>query len=293
MPLEFAHNRAHDYPEDWKSKVRPVLVAKLAAIEARVGSRLLRVANRPDRVESPIGKPGTYGAVYALESFPDRVLKISMDRREGPYSFFISQQQGLGIESASGPVAWASAVVFDVFRIEHDGGFPLWGIVVERLQTFRVEKGDVGRIVPPLVPAWVVAGANRYTEGWDAVLGHPVHLYEDDGHLGRKITRRARKLSGDEARTVLEHGLEILGQSEMSRPVADFLRLMLAVNKPLTDVHEGNLAIRREAVSGYSGTLPGQLVVFDYGSSSMSSAVKRLASKRGSGSHQLLAEASK
>ena len=278
MPIEFAHSHGHSYPDDWKTGVRPVLVAKLAAIEARVGSRLLRVPRRPDRIEAPLGPPGSYGAVYQLESFPDRLLKISTDRKEGPYSFYVSQLQALGVESPSGPVVWASAVIFDVFQIEHEGDFALWGIVVERLQTLRFQTDEV-RIVPPPVPLWVLGAADRYTDGWDATFGHPIHKFDVDG---LRITRRKVKVPADEARGILERGLERLEQSGVSRPLADFLRLVLADDMPLTDVHRNNLAIRRGPIEGYSGTAAGQLVVFDYGASSVSSSVRRAASRKGS-----------
>lgn len=270
MPIEFAS----PYPKEWGPKVRSVLVDRLAAIEERIGSPLQRVPRRPSRLAAPLGEPGRYGAVYELERLPGRILKITTDRLEGPYSFYVSGLQKLGVESASGPVVNASVVVFDVFQI--DAELPLWGIVIERVQPVRYDRRS-GQVSPSTLPLFILNGADRYNDGWNALRGHSIPAYDID--TGVKLKKKRLKVKGPEARVLVDRGLTLLDQSPISQPLANFLRLVMKDDHAFTDLHRNNMGLRLSAIEGFPSTERGQLVAFDFGCSPVSSAVRRSAGR--------------
>lgn len=222
------------HPPEWLvESVSPVL----ERLESAAGVRLLRA---PDgRVEVPLAC-GSYGCVFRLHGDDGRLMKITEDYKEGPYSAYVHMLQAGNVMTAFGPVRSVTVRIDGVWRVSDDEHRTVYAILEEKVDAKKK------------IPASIAEGADMYTDGWDA---HDKF---------RKRKRPATEKEVAKADADLIGGMEsIYSAGARGQAIVEFLRMVYEDGFPLTDMHHGNLCVR--AQDGRPEEKEGQIVIIDFG----------------------------
>ena len=241
------------HPPDWLEEILDA--ERLSRLETASGVRLLR---RPDgeHLAFPY-KCGSYGCVFFLEGDEDRVMKITEDAFEGPYTNYVRLLQAEGVRTSVSSVRSVTVRIDGVWRLFQDDELVVYAILEERVGPLSGNVSDR-----------LIDGSDTYTDGWDLVVKA----------AEMKNPSKAEK-AYQKATNLISEGLsEMERGGERGRAVAEFLRLVHEDGAPLTDVHRSNLCLRIK-----DGPTPdekkGQVVVIDFGVSQAKSPFRKSITK--------------
>jgi hypothetical protein len=225
---------------------------RLSRLETASGVRLLRYPSDPDKLAFPY-KCGSYGCVFLLEGDEDRVMKITEDESEGPYTNYVRLLQQEGVRTKFGSVRSVTVRVDGIWRIFYDEELVVYAILEER----------VGKL-PSSISENIIDGSDTYTDGWDLIVKA----------AEMKSDKRAEKAYA-EGELLIQTGLRQMEKGgPRGRAVAEFLRLVHEESVPLTDVHRSNLCIRLKD-GPTDDEKKGQIVVIDFGVSQAKSPFRK------------------
>jgi hypothetical protein len=241
------------WPPEW---LIDLLEVDLPKLESKIGVKLLR---KKDRVAVPF-KCGSYGCIFFLEGDDTRILKITEDVHEGPYSAYVWMLQRSNVSTRRGLVSAVTVRIDGVWQISDDDERPVYVILEE-----RVDPESDG------IPELLIDGSDRYTDGWDKFM----ELREEEEK--RRPSQKKIDALQIESDAFIEEGMKMMNRAgPKGRSVVEFLRMIHEDGKPLTDVHRGNLCVRMYDGPEGSGREKGQVVIIDFGVSMANSPFRRM-----------------